>query len=132
MERFKQDCNIQSVISSLSSEPLGESKNFKQFEDDSTVMIESLDSLNKSMKEFEDGAKSIMDKLTDYRYYKETLDDLNSLLEKSKSDGCDPQFLDLMSCDWACYLGAIQNDIQQSKSIYYTLSLYAAMCYDFD
>ena len=84
----------------------------QKFENDLRLVKESLDSLNKNMTEFENDAKSIIDGLTDYHAYKETLDDLNSLLEKNKSNNCDPQFcLDLMGCDWARNLGAINNDI---------------------
>ena len=84
----------------------------QKFKNDLRLVKESLDSLNKNMTEFENDAKSIIDGLTDYHAYKETLDDLNSLLEKNKSNNCDPQFcLDLMGCDWARNLGAINNDI---------------------
>ena len=84
----------------------------QKFESDLRLVTESLDSLNKNMTEFENDAKLIIDGLTDYHAYKDTLDDLNSLLEKNKSNTCDPQFcLDLMGCDWARNLGAINNDI---------------------
>ena len=107
-KRIEDDCITQAV-----EKPLPCLR--KKFENDLKLVTESLDSLSKSITEFENDAKSIIDRidgLTDYHAYKETLDDLNSLLEKNKSNNCDPQFcLDLMGCDWARNLGAINNDI---------------------
>ena len=67
-------------------------------------MIDSLDSLNKHIKEF------VVDELTGYHTYKKALDDLNNLHEKGIST--DP--LDLMGCDWARSLEVIHNDLQGS------------------
>ena len=105
VKRIEDDCNIQAV-----KEPLPCFR--EKFETDSRLVIEHLDSLNINMKEFDNDTKSKIEGLTDYRAYKETLDDLNSLLEKSKSNNCDPQFcLDLMGCDWARSMGVIHKDI---------------------
>ena len=114
LEKFKNDCSIKKVTDSLSS--LSESS--KQFETDAKLMIKSLDSLNKNLKEFKDGTKSLVDELTSYHDYKEALDNLTSLLKTPKS--CDTQlFLELMGCDWACYLKAIHNNIQGRKQYTY-------------
>ena len=100
LKRFESDNNMQAVVSSL----IPISKSVEKFETDSTLMMESLDSLNKYMKEY------VGDELTGYCAYKETLDDLNCILKKY--DSSDP--LDLMGCDWSRSLGAILNDLQKS------------------
>ena len=98
MKRFKNDCNIQAVISSL----IPINKGAAKYEADSRLMIESLDSLNQHIKEF------VLDELTGYHAYKQTLDDLNHLLE----NGTEP--LGLIGCDWARSLGAMCSDLPKS------------------
>ena len=116
MEKFEKDCDIEPVANSLSS--LSESR--KQFETDAGLMMKSLHSLNESMKEFKDGTKSLVDELTAYQSYKEALDILTSLLKTPKRG--DTQFsLELMGCDWARCLKAIQIDIYGSKCSYITI-----------
>ena len=102
LKRFENDYNIQAVISSL----IPIIKTAEKFETDSRSMIDSLDSLNKHIKEF------VVDEVTGYHAYKETLDDLNHLLEKCSSNTIEP--LGLMSCDWARSLGAIHSDLPKS------------------
>ena len=103
---IEDDCNTQVVEKSSSWLR-------QKFEHDSKLVMESLDSLNKNTKEFENDAKSIINGLTDYCAYKETLDDLNCLLEKNDFNCCDLQFcLEFMGCDWARNMGAINNDIK--------------------
>ena len=81
-------------------------------ETDSRLVTEHFDSLNIGMKEFENDTRPKIDGLTDNRAYKETLDDLNSLLEKNKSISCDPQFcLGRISCNWTHNSEAIHKDI---------------------
>ena len=77
-------------------------------------MIEDLQSLNSSINDFDKGAKSIVDALTDYCDYQQTLDDLNRLLEESNApNSCDSQFcLDMMGCDWARYMESMENDMK--------------------
>ena len=109
-ERLEKYPNIQTVKRSLGS--------LKQkFETNSKLLKESLDFLNKHMKELENDVNSVKDILTThYCDYKETLDALNNLLDKSNASSCDSQFyLDLMSCDWARYLRAMDNDIKMGK-----------------
>ena len=90
--------------------------NTKKLEANVKSVMDGLDSLNKNMKECEHDIKSIADKLSDYRDYKEALDNLNSLLERANSKSCDVQsHLDLMGCDWARYLVAMHNDILKSE-----------------
>ena len=67
------------------------------------------------MKEFENSTKPIVDVLTDYCDYQETLDDLDRLMKKRDTDICDSQLdLSLMGCDWARYLESMHNDIELS------------------
>ena len=107
IKRFGNDPNVRTEITSLTS---GES--IKKFKSDSESMIEDIDLLNKSIKDFGNGTKSIVDDLTDYRDYKETLDDLNKFLEDDTSS-CDSLFdLDLMGCDWARCMKLIHADIE--------------------
>ena len=69
------------------------------------------------MKEFEDDTKSMVDVLTThYCDYKETLDTLSYLLDKKNTSSGDTQFyLDLMSCEWARSLRAMDNDIKMGN-----------------
>ena len=78
------------------------SKSTAKFEKDSRLMIDSLDSLNKHIREF------VVVELAGYHAYKETLDDLNHLLV----NGMEP--LGLIGCDWARSLGAIRSDLPKS------------------
>ena len=110
VKRLENDCSMQAAIASVTS--LSESA--KQIESNSRLMVETLGSLNRSIKEFESGTKSLVDELTGYNTYKQALDDLDKLLEKSNSTSSDSQFyLDLMGCDWGRSLGAIHHDIQK-------------------
>ena len=105
MKSFDNHCDIPAVSRSLTSlsKSAGQIKNYSQ------LMIENLNSLNKSTKEFEKGMKSLLDELAD-----STLNDISDLLEKSNYGNCDRQFyLELMGCDWARSLGTIRNDIQK-------------------
>ena len=105
IEKYENDPSIQTVTESL---PL-----LKQnFETHSKSVIESLEA-------FETDAKAMEDVLTThYHDYQETLDALKNLLEKSNSSTCDPQFyLDLMGCDWARYLGAMDNDVKRGMYV---------------
>ena len=109
MKSFDSDCDIPTVTSSLTSLR----KTAGQIENYSTLIVETLSSLNKSVKEFENGTKSLLDELAGSAF-----NDISNLLEKSKSDSCDHQFcLELMGCDWACSLGAIHNEIQQGSCV---------------
>ena len=104
---FENDHNIQKVITSLC-------ESTKKFNIDSKMMIEELQSLDKSLQEIENGTKSIVDVLTEYRDCKETLDDLDSLLKKRSTDGYDPQLdLELMGCDWTRYMESMHHDIEK-------------------
>ena len=92
------------------------SESTKKFKTDSESMIEDIDLLNKSIKDFGNGTKSIADVLTDYRDYKETLDDLNIFLKEGNTSSCDSLFdLNLMGCDWARYMKLIHKDIERSS-----------------
>ena len=111
VKRIKDDCNTQVVEKPL---PCLRQK----FENGSKLIMESLDSLNENMKEFENDTKSIIDGLTDYCAYKKTLDDLNCLLDRNNFKSCDLQFcLEFMGCDWARNMGAINNDIKGMYNI---------------
>ena len=116
---MENDCNMQTVVSSFNS--LSESR--KQFETDARLMIKSLDSLNETMKELKDSTKSLVDELSAYHDYKEALDNLNRLLKTAKRS--DTQYsLELMGCDWARCLRAMQIDIFGSKFYYITIKKY--------
>ena len=108
MKEFENKCDIQVVKESLSS--------LKQnFETNSKLVIDNLDSLNRNMKELENDTKSIVDVLTNYRDYQETLDALSNLLGKN-TNSCHLQFhLDLLGCDWARHLRVMNNDIENGK-----------------
>ena len=112
-KKFENDSNIVEELPTVADSLTSLNKNTKKLEADVKSVMEGLDSLNKSIKDCEDDIKSIADKLSDYRDYKEALDNLNSLLEKAKSDSHDT--LDLMGCDWARYLVAMHNDLQKSE-----------------
>ena len=101
IERYEKYLNTQTVEESL---PLLKQK----FESHSRSVIESL-------KEFETDAKLIENILTTHKCdYEETLDALKNLLDKSNASSCDPQFyLDLMGCDWARYLRAMNNEVKK-------------------
>ena len=121
-KRFEDECKSQALKESL---PLYKQK----FEAGSNSVIESLKGLNHSMKKFENDTKSIVDVLTNYHDYQKTLDALKKLLEESNSSSCNPQFyLDLMGCDWARHLKAMDNDIEMGKNnyliIYMTVKLH--------
>ena len=103
IKRSENVCNVQRVKEVLPALR-------QKFETDSQCVIESLDSLNTNMNELENDTKSIVDMLTNYHDYQETLDSLSNLLEKGS---CNCQ--DFMSCDWARYLGTMDNDIQKGK-----------------
>ena len=91
------------------------SENIKQFETDCELMMKDLDSLHKSMEGFENGTKSIVDALTDYRDYRETLDGLNKFLKEIDTSSCESLFdLELMGCDWARYMQSMHNDIKSA------------------
>ena len=107
-------------IINQTAEHMNKSKEFlsvmiKRF--DSRMLKESLVSINKNMKEFENNTKSIVDILTThYCDYKETLDTLSNLLDKKTTSIGDTQFyLDLMSCEWARSLRAMDNDIKMGN-----------------
>ena len=97
IERYQKDLNTQAVKESL---PL-----LKQnFETHSRLVRESL-------KEFETDAKSIENILATHKCdYEETLDSLKNFLDKNNGSSCDRQFyLDVMGCDWARYLRAMNS-----------------------
>ena len=97
---------LQKCVPQLNS--ITESKKIKS---DSESVI---DLLNKCINDFGNGAKSIVDDLTDYcDYLKETLDDLNNFLEEGDTSSCDSD-LDLKGCDWARYMKSIHVDIEKS------------------
>ena len=105
IQRYENDPSIQTLKESL---PL-----LKQnFENHSRLVIETLEA-------FETDAKLMENVLTThYHDYQETLDALHNLLEQSNSTTCDPQFyLDLMGCDWARCLGAMNNDIKRGMYV---------------
>ena len=99
VKQFEKDSKVRTEISSSAAI----SKITEQFKTASESMIENVDLLNKSIKDFGNGTKSIVDELTDYCDYKETLDDLNKFkfLEKGDTSSFD---LGLMGCDWARYM----------------------------
>ena len=107
IERYEKDPNIQTVKESL---PLLKQK----FESCSRLVMESLE-------EFETVAKSTEAVITTHsRDYQETLDVLKNLLKQSSSTSCDPQlYLDLMGCDWARHLGAMENDVKRGIYVVY-------------
>ena len=112
VKQFENDPKAQTEITSSTS--LSEST--KKFKTDSESMIEDLDLLNKSIKDFGNGTKSIVDELTDYHDYKETLDDLNIFLKEGDTSSRKSLFdLDLMGCDWARYMKLIHKDIERSE-----------------
>ena len=87
------------------------SESTKRLKTDSESMVEDLDLLNKGIKDFGNGTKSIADELTDYCDYKEILDNLNIFLKEGDTSSCDSLFdLDLMGCDWARYMKLIHKD----------------------
>ena len=102
-ERIENDCNIQAVQETL---PLLK----QELQTNLTSVIESLDSVNKNMKKIEE-------LLTDYYHdHQETLETVNNLLKKSSTSSCSHQFyLDLLGCDWARCLRAMENDMKKSK-----------------
>ena len=111
IKQFESDPKVQTEEASIS--PLCAST--KKFKSDSQSMIKDLDSLNKSIEYFGNGTKSIVDELTNYRDFKETLDDLVAYLKGVDTSSCDSLFdLELMGCDWARYMKLMQNDIEKS------------------
>ena len=112
IKQFEKDPKVQTEEASTS--PLCAST--KKFKTDSQSMIKELDSLNKSIENFGNGTKSIVDELTNYRDFKETLDDLVTYLKEVDTSSCDSLFdLELMGCDWARYMKLMQNDIEKSS-----------------
>ena len=112
VKQIENDPNAQTEITSSTSL----SENIKMFKTDSESMVEDLDLLNKSIKDFGNGTKSIADELTDYHDYKETLDDLNIFLKEGDTSSRKSLFdLDLMGCDWARYMKLIHKDIERSS-----------------
>ena len=113
IEQFKCDPKVQTAKNSSMS-LLSEST--EQFKTDSQSMIEQIHSLNKSIENFENGTKSIVDELISYKDFKETLDDLDVYLkEVDKSiNNSDCLFeLELMGCDWARYIKLMQKDVEK-------------------
>ena len=115
IKEFENNCDIQEVKEFLPSLK-------ENFETNSKLVIENLVSLNGNMKKLENDTKSIVDVLTNYRDYQETLDALSNLLEKSNTDSCDP-----LGCDWARHLRAMDNDIEKGK-LNLTLNRINYMC----
>ena len=116
IKRYEKDPNIQTVKECL---PLLKQK----FESCSRLVMESLE-------EFETVAKSTEDVLTTHFCdYQETLGVLKNLLKQSSSTSCDPQwYLDLMGCDWARHLGAMENDVKRGIYVVY-ISNYMIITY---
>ena len=109
IKQFENDPNIRTEITSSTS--LSDST--KKFKTDSESMIEDLGLLNKSIEDFGKGTRSIVDELTDYRDYEETLDDLITFLKEGDTSSRDSLFdLDLMGCDWARYMKLMHKDIE--------------------
>ena len=79
IKQFENDPKVQ-MEKAASTSPL--CANTNKFKTDSQSMIKDLDSLNKSIENFGNGTKSIVDELTNYRDFKETLDDLVAYLKE--------------------------------------------------
>ena len=105
VKKIEDECSIQAVKECLPCLR-------QNFDTKSGQIIECLDFLNITLKEFKNDTESKIGDLTEYHAYKKSLDDLNNLLEKNNYNSCDSRFcLDFMGCDWARNMGAIHNDI---------------------
>ena len=111
MKRFENACSVQAVKDSMLL--------LKQrLEDDSQSVKECLDTLNQSMRNFENDAKSIADVLINYHDYQSTLDIVNNLLRECDDKSNDSQIsLNLLGCDWVRYNTYLNNDTQKSKCL---------------